>query len=289
MGFREKDNPEFRYEYLDDMIATIGRGILGLTIQCARCHNHKFDPIPQKDYYRLQASLFGYVEVDHPLTSPETAQAYERKARGCYGAESMKSGKRFATIEQPYREVLLAEKYKKFPANVQTAIATPENQRTPGQVLLANQVVRTVSVSSAEIDRIMKPDDLARRETLLSRSRTAIEKERPAPIPVAMGITDGDYRFTPDGPGDEPAPGKGLKSEATKGSFLHTGPGPIQSAALLFPDPRRREQPWLADAARLRHGCHDRHIRQSNSRRPMAERRAGGARSPNGWCRATIR
>ena len=74
VGFREKDNPEFRYEYLDDMIATIGRGVLGLTVQCARCHNHKFDPIPQKDYYRMQASLFGYVEMDHPLTSPEKAQ-----------------------------------------------------------------------------------------------------------------------------------------------------------------------------------------------------------------------
>ena len=65
VGFREKDNPEFRYEYLDDNIATIGRGILGLTVQCARCHNHKFDPIRQADYYRLQASLFGFVEMDH--------------------------------------------------------------------------------------------------------------------------------------------------------------------------------------------------------------------------------
>ncbi len=45
VGFREKDNPEIRYEYLDDMIATIGRGVLGLTVQCARCHDHKFDPI----------------------------------------------------------------------------------------------------------------------------------------------------------------------------------------------------------------------------------------------------
>ena len=81
VGFREKDNPEFRYEYLDDMIATIGRGILGLTVQCARCHNHKFDPIPQKDYYRMQASLFGYVEVDHPLTSPEKARTMKRSFR----------------------------------------------------------------------------------------------------------------------------------------------------------------------------------------------------------------
>ena len=42
---REKDNPQYRFDYLDDMIATVGKGTLGLTLQCARCHNHKFDPI----------------------------------------------------------------------------------------------------------------------------------------------------------------------------------------------------------------------------------------------------
>ena len=63
-----------------------------------------------------------------------------------------------------------------------------KSQRTPGQVLLANQVIRTVSVSSAEIDRIMKPEDLAQKKALVELQST-IEKERPAPIPVAMGIT----------------------------------------------------------------------------------------------------
>ena len=79
VGHREKDNPEFRYEYLDDMIATIGRGVLGLTVNCARCHNHKFDPIPQKDYYSMQASLFGYVETDYPLAPKAEAEAYRKK------------------------------------------------------------------------------------------------------------------------------------------------------------------------------------------------------------------
>ncbi len=222
VGFREKDNPEFRYEYLDDMIATVGRGILGMTVQCARCHNHKFDPIPQKDYYRLQASLFGYVEVDHPLTTQAEAEAYE-KTLASVTARANAVRMQIRALEQPYREVLLAQKYKKFPANVQTAIATPEAQRTPGQVLLANQVIRTVSVGSGEIDRLMKPEDLARKKDL-NAQLSAIEKERPAPIPVAAGITDGDYRFTPDGPGDEPAPGKRVKTEAFEGSFLHKGP-----------------------------------------------------------------
>ena len=46
-----------RYNELDDMVGTTGTAMLGLTIGCARCHDHKFDPIPAEDYYRL-ASVF---------------------------------------------------------------------------------------------------------------------------------------------------------------------------------------------------------------------------------------
>jgi hypothetical protein len=76
----------------------------------------------------------------------------------------MRYARSYAKSSSPIEGPLLAEKYKKFPANVQAAIATPEETRTPGQALLAGQVVRTVSVSSAEIDRAMKPADLETKE-----------------------------------------------------------------------------------------------------------------------------
>ncbi|HVU87853.1 MAG TPA: PSD1 and planctomycete cytochrome C domain-containing protein [Pirellulales bacterium] len=55
-----------RYDELDDMSATIGSSMLGLTIGCARCHDHKFDPIPTADYYRLLSTFTTAVrsEVD---------------------------------------------------------------------------------------------------------------------------------------------------------------------------------------------------------------------------------
>ncbi len=55
-----------RYDELDDMSATIGTSMLGLTIGCARCHDHKFDPIPTADYYRLLSTFTTAVrsEVD---------------------------------------------------------------------------------------------------------------------------------------------------------------------------------------------------------------------------------
>src|SRR5262249_1182438 len=46
-----------RYDHLDDMVSTLGTSMLGLSLGCARCHEHKFDPIPQEDYYRLIAAL----------------------------------------------------------------------------------------------------------------------------------------------------------------------------------------------------------------------------------------
>ena len=59
--------------------ARIGKGMLGLTVNCARCHNHKFDPIAQKDYYAMQAAIFGYVETEVPLAPRAEAEAYLAK------------------------------------------------------------------------------------------------------------------------------------------------------------------------------------------------------------------
>jgi hypothetical protein len=232
VGYREKDNPQYRFDYLDDMIATIGRGVLGLTVQCARCHNHKFDPISQADYFRLEASLFGYVEVDHSLATPAETAAYEKRT-AAVDARVKPLHEEIRRIEKPYRDILLPEKYKEFPENVQIAIRTPQAQRTPGQALLAAQIIRTTDVSSPELERIMRAEDLARVRSLKAEIES-LEKQRPAPIPAAMGITDGDYRLAPDGPGDEPEPGKGVKQEAVEGTFLHQGPGKYQPPPAYF-------------------------------------------------------
>jgi hypothetical protein len=49
------DRDQAFFDGLDDIVATVGQVFLGLTVDCARCHDHKLDPIPQKDYYRLVA------------------------------------------------------------------------------------------------------------------------------------------------------------------------------------------------------------------------------------------
>ncbi len=67
-----------RYDELDDMAATIGTSMLGLTIGCARCHDHKFDPIPQADYYRMLATFTTTVRSEIDLDLDPGASATRR-------------------------------------------------------------------------------------------------------------------------------------------------------------------------------------------------------------------
>ncbi|HXI50602.1 MAG TPA: DUF1549 domain-containing protein, partial [Candidatus Saccharimonadales bacterium] len=68
-----------REEEMEDLLSVVGQTFLGLTVNCARCHAHKFDPIPQEDYYRLKAVFDGVKHGERPIAPPREVQA--RKAR----------------------------------------------------------------------------------------------------------------------------------------------------------------------------------------------------------------
>jgi hypothetical protein len=83
------DPVQSRYDGLDDIVATTGQALLGLTFDCARCHNHKIDPIAQKDYYKLVAFFHninhfrngGPTDEAPIFTSPEQTRAYEEQVQ----------------------------------------------------------------------------------------------------------------------------------------------------------------------------------------------------------------
>ena len=199
--FREKDNPERRHDYLDDVLGTIGRGVLGLTLQCARCHDHKFDPILQQDYYNMQAAIFGYVEVDWPLLDRDDAVAHRaRNAEIDRRQQPLKD--QIAAIEEPHRQRLRLELIKeRFPENVQRAAEKPEAERTPGEQLLAAQVL-SINPPRRRLTEVLSADETAKRSALVEQVEV-LEAQRPPRPPMAEIVTDGDYRFAPDGPGDE--------------------------------------------------------------------------------------
>src|SRR5204863_305662 len=68
-----------RYEIITDVTDTTAAAFLGLTAGCARCHDHKYDPVTQRDYFRMQAFFAGYWPTDVPLLAPADRAEYEKK------------------------------------------------------------------------------------------------------------------------------------------------------------------------------------------------------------------
>ena len=63
-------------ETLADRVDTFSRAFVGLTVACARCHDHKFDPVTTEDYYALAGIFRNSRTVEHPLVEPEVVATY---------------------------------------------------------------------------------------------------------------------------------------------------------------------------------------------------------------------
>ena len=217
--FREKDNPQYRFNYLDDMIATTGRVFLGLTVDCARCHDHKFDAISQMDYYRTMAVFFPYIRYEFPLADDATVARHQAET-DAVNARIEPVQKQIAAIEAPYRKLARAKTLERFPEEIQIALRTPEADRSPGQQLLAAQVETMTPIGHAEF---ISDQDKAKIVELKAQV-SELEAQLPDPLPMAMGVRDGDYRFAPNGLGDEVQPGKGDREDFSgiEGTWLPT-------------------------------------------------------------------
>jgi hypothetical protein len=139
------DRPLARYDYLDDILRTTSETFLGMTVGCARCHDHKIDPIPQKDYYSLLAffsdiSPHGKGKTNHvPITDANTKKEMEAKR-----AAQQKQIQQVQAKIDPIEEQLLDELAKKNPALKEKApkdtkklnnpFALPDASRGKGQI-----------------------------------------------------------------------------------------------------------------------------------------------------------
>ncbi|OWK46549.1 DUF1553 domain-containing protein [Fimbriiglobus ruber] len=107
LGTLEIARQAARQDEIEDLVGNIGQTFVGLTAQCARCHDHKFDPISSRDYYRLAASISG---VTHGERTLPNAAAKELVAKA--EAEVSRLTQALDDLEQPVRRAILAERIK---------------------------------------------------------------------------------------------------------------------------------------------------------------------------------
>jgi len=167
--------PNEIHQVLADTLQIVGTSLMGLTVQCARCHSHKFDPISQRDYYALQAVFLGALDPARWQTSesrgiPLASELQQAKI----GEQNQKADERLAFLNASladltarYRKKLIGEKLAAFPASApadQAAEATPqlveqliaalvldEGKRSDDQKKLVSQYGAGVSLAEAEL------------------------------------------------------------------------------------------------------------------------------------------
>ena len=101
-----------RQDELEDIVGTIGQTFLGLTVQCARCHDHKFDPVRIDEYYRLTAAVAGVRHGEREITASHLRLAFEKRQREL-GTEIEALRTALTSLEKPIRAQILADRKDK--------------------------------------------------------------------------------------------------------------------------------------------------------------------------------
>ena len=174
---------------LNDITDVTGDAMLGLGMQCARCHDHKFDPILQRDYYRLQAFFAAILPREKAvLATPEERKAYAGRMAD-WEKETAEVRAQIEAVERPVREKSAKAVIDKLPKDIQAIMYKPEVERTPYEQQIRDLAYRQVTEEEDKLDGKFKGHDKEKLEEL--RAELAkFEPDKPKPLPDAMLVSD---------------------------------------------------------------------------------------------------
>jgi mono/diheme cytochrome c family protein len=182
-----------RMNVIADEIEVLSSSVMGLTVGCARCHNHKYDPLPQRDYYRLGAVLqsaydpYDWVKpTDRYLDFAPQKEIDEFTTHNApIEAEIKRAEAELEAKTKPLRDQILRERFAVLPEGVrqdlEAGLATPKEKRTAAQAYLVDQFEDTTKVTDDELSSKLpqfKNETAALRSSIAENKRKLKEKPR---------------------------------------------------------------------------------------------------------------
>jgi hypothetical protein len=166
------------------MMEKVSSSTMGLTMQCARCHSHKFDPIPQRDYYRMLALFTNALNpttwiqpknrIQPTVSKPEQEEIERHNKEIDQALAGLKQ--QLSKVREPYEKQLLNQKLLGLPESIRedtrVTLATAEDKRDEVQKYLARKFAKQLAIQDNELHKVLKEPDAATVERLESQIKT---------------------------------------------------------------------------------------------------------------------
>jgi hypothetical protein len=178
-----------RQDVLDDMTEVTGFVFMGLTIGCAKCHDHKFDPIEQEDFFRLQAVFSPLLPRDDlPAAAPETVRKYKAQEIEWNGAtQPIRS--QMETLINTVKGPAMTELSQSVDAETGVAMLKTPEKRSPLERQLAAFSSRMYTKKMNRLPTYLEGESKDKYDAL-QKQLSVFDKLKPATLPLTMAVTD---------------------------------------------------------------------------------------------------
>ena len=176
-------------EVMSDVVDVTGEAIMGLSVGCARCHDHKFDPILQKDYFALKAFFDGMMPSEELPYATSVQKQEHAKKQTAWLKKTEKIRAQIDAIENPVRKKNAVTAISKFPKDIQGMLNKPANERAPLEQQLATLAYRQLLFEYEKLDTQIKG---AEKDRLLAlrKELAKFDAEKPAALPQCQAFRE---------------------------------------------------------------------------------------------------
>lgn len=176
-------------DIIDEITDVTADVFLGLGMACARCHDHKFDPVLQKDYYQLRAFFEPLLWRDDVHAATEAQRARHRDLTEVWNRETRDIRDRMTNLRRPYDERKWKATVAKFPLDIQDCFFKAAEHRNSWEAQMSYLVTRQFTEEGATPLKSMSKADKAAYDDLVELLK-AHDDLKPASLPAVMGVSD---------------------------------------------------------------------------------------------------